>query len=110
MFILKVENTEKAGHDVKPRLPVKMCTLTSVVRSQHAIDCKEKGSVYHVYHVPVLVNTIRPLELVDVFIQRTGFVFYRTLLLPRAHACARGRAFVWLAFVFVTLSSLSSGT
>ena len=37
MFILKVENTEKAGHDVKPRLPVKMCTLTSVVRSQHAI-------------------------------------------------------------------------
>ena len=31
-------------------------------------------------------------------------------LLPRAHACARGRAFVWLAFVFVVLSSMSSGT
>ena len=79
MFILKAAN---ASHNVKPRLPGKMCTLTSVVRSQHAIgqtrlDCKEKGSVYH---VPVLVNTIRPSELVDVFIQRTGFVFYRTLL------------------------------
>ena len=37
MFILKVENTEKAGHDVKPRLPGKMCTLASVVPSQHAI-------------------------------------------------------------------------
>ena len=36
MLILKVENTEKAGHNVKPR-PWKMCTLTSVVRSQHAI-------------------------------------------------------------------------
>ena len=36
MFILKAENTEKAGHNVKPRLPGKMCTLTSVVRSQHA--------------------------------------------------------------------------
>ena len=74
---------QKAGHNVKPRLPGKICTLTSVVRSQHAIgqtqDCKEKGSVYH---VPVFVNTIRPSELVDVFIQRTGFVFYRTLLFP----------------------------
>ena len=83
MFIRSGENTENAGHNVKPRLPWKMCTLTSVVRSQQAIgtsnktDCKEKGSVYH---VPVLVNTIRPSELVDVFIQRTGFVFYRTLL------------------------------
>ena len=37
MFILKAENTEKAGYNVKPRLPGKMCTLTSVVRSQHAI-------------------------------------------------------------------------
>ena len=36
MIILKAENTEKAGHNVKPRLPGKMCTLTSVVRSQHA--------------------------------------------------------------------------
>ena len=27
----------KAGHNVKPRLPGKMCTLTSAVRSQHAI-------------------------------------------------------------------------
>ena len=36
MFILKVENTEKAGRNVKPRLPGVMCTLTSVVRSQHA--------------------------------------------------------------------------
>ena len=36
MFILKGENTEKAGHNVKP-CPGKMCTLTSVVRSQHAI-------------------------------------------------------------------------
>ena len=35
MFILKAENTEKAGHKVKP-CPGKMCTLTSVVRSQHA--------------------------------------------------------------------------
>ena len=50
-------------------------------------DCKEKGSVYHVYHVPVLVNTIRPLELVDVFIQRTGFVFYRTLLFVCLFVC-----------------------
>ena len=69
----------RAGHNMKPRLPGKMCTLTSVVRNQHAIIillCKEKGSVYH---VPVLMNTIRPSELVDVFIQRTGFVFYRTL-------------------------------
>ena len=83
MFIHKGENTEKAGHNVKPCLPGKMCTLTSVVRSQHAIglgqtiqDCKQKGSVYH---VPVLVNTTRPSELVDAIIQRTGFVFYRTL-------------------------------
>ena len=80
MFILKVENTEKAGHNVKP-LPGKMCTLTSVVRSQHAIGLgqtrlQRKGSVYH---VPVLANTIRPSGLVGVFIQRTGFVFYRTL-------------------------------
>ena len=37
MSILEDENTEKAGHNVKPRLPGKMCTLTSVVRSQHAI-------------------------------------------------------------------------
>ena len=38
------------------------------------------------------MNTIRPSELVDVFIQRTGFVFYRTLLLPRAReARTRGR-------------------
>ena len=37
MFILKAENTEKAGHNVKPHLPGKMCTLTSVVQSQHAI-------------------------------------------------------------------------
>ena len=41
MFILKVENTEKAGHNVKPR-PGKMCTLTSVVRSQHAIGLQKK--------------------------------------------------------------------
>ena len=71
MLILKVENTEKAGHNVKPR-PGKMCTLTSVVRSQHAIGqtrLQRKGSVYH---VPVLVNTIRPSGLVDVFVQRTG--------------------------------------
>ena len=32
------------------------------------------------------MNTIRPSELVDVFIQRTGFVFYRTLLL-HLHVC-----------------------
>ena len=38
MFI--PENTEKAGHNVKPRLPRKMCTLTSVVRSQHATGQK----------------------------------------------------------------------
>ena len=80
MFILKVENTEKAGHNVKP-CPGKMCTLTSgsVVRSQHAIGqtrLHRKGSVYH---IPVLVNTIRPSGLVGVLIQRTGFVFYRTL-------------------------------
>ena len=81
MFILKAENTEKAGHNVKPCLPGKY-TLTSIVRSQHAIgqslkqDYKEKGSVYH---VPVLVNTVRPSALVSVFIQLTGFVFYRTL-------------------------------
>ena len=77
MFILKVQNTEKAGHNVKPR-PGKMCTLTSCCAesSQHAIGQTRLGSVYH---VPVLVNTIRPSGLVGVFIQRTGFVFYRTL-------------------------------
>ena len=76
MFILKAEITEKAGHNVNPRLPGKTCILTSVVRSQHAIgQTRLKGSVYH---VPVLVNTIRPSGLVG-FIQCTGFVFYRTL-------------------------------
>ena len=40
MFILKAENTEKAGHNVKPCLPGEMCTLTSVVRSQHAIGTR----------------------------------------------------------------------
>ena len=49
------------------------------------------------------MNTIRPLELVDVFIQRTGFVFYRTLLLPRAReARTRGRVIgVSVGCVFV---------
>ena len=64
------ENTEKAGHNVKPRLPGKMCTL----RSQHAIgqsrlQRKTLKDLYTTY-------TIRPS---GVFIQRTGFVFYRTL-------------------------------
>ena len=67
---------------MKPRLPGKMCTLTSVVRSQHAKTVKKKDLYIRTY-VPVLVNTIRPSlkasELVVVFIQRTGFVFYRTL-------------------------------
>ena len=40
MFILKAENAEKAGHIVKPHPPRKMCTLTSVVRSQHAIGTR----------------------------------------------------------------------
>ena len=44
MFILKAENTEKASHNVKPRLPGKMCTLTSVVRSQHAIGTRSNKS------------------------------------------------------------------
>ena len=47
MFILRAKNTEKAGHTVKPRLPGKMCTLTSFVQSQHAIGiklCKENKS------------------------------------------------------------------
>ena len=80
MFILKVENTEKAGRNVKPRLPGKMCTLTSVVRSQHALgQTRLQRNGGSVYHVPVLVNTIRPSGQVGVFIQRTGFVFYRTL-------------------------------
>ena len=33
------------------------------------------------------MNTIRPSELVDVFIQRTGFVFYRTLLFVCLFVC-----------------------
>ena len=59
-------------------LPGKLCTLTSVVQSQHAMGqtrkriCIPRASA-------VLVNTIRPSGLVGVFIQRTGFVFYRTL-------------------------------
>ena len=40
MFILKAENTEKAGHNVKPCQPGEMCTLISVVRSQHAIGTR----------------------------------------------------------------------
>ena len=76
MFNLKVENTKIAGHNVKPRLPGKMCTSTSVVRSQHAIakNCIPRTSISE-----YMVNTIRPSGLVGVFIQRTGFVFYRTL-------------------------------
>ena len=66
---------------MKPR-PGKTCTLTSVVRSQHAIGqtrLQRKGSVYH---VPVLVNTIRPSRLVGVFIQRKGFcVLQNTLVI-----------------------------
>ena len=73
MFILKAENTEKAGHNVKPRLPGKMCTLTSVVRSQHAIgqamrirtsisECikafRPSWCVYSVHGVCVLLNTL----------------------------------------------------
>ena len=71
----KVENTEKTGHTVKPRLPGKMCTLTSVVQSQHAISqTRLQRKRRSVYHVPVLVNTIRPSGLVGVFIQRTDGV------------------------------------
>ena len=74
MFTLKVENTEKLAI-IEATPTWEMCTLTSVVRSQHAIGLRKRS----VYHVPVLVNTIRPSELVVVFIQHTGFVFYRTL-------------------------------
>ena len=77
MLILKAENTEKADHTVKARLPGKMCTLTSIVWSQHAIG-QTRLQRKSIYHVPVLVNKVRPT--VGVFIQRKGFVFYRTLL------------------------------
>ena len=74
MFILKTENAKKAGHNVKPRLPGKTCTLTSVVQiaesACHRSNNAKKKDLY----------TIRPSGLVGVFIQRTGFVFYRTLL------------------------------
>ena len=53
-----------------------MCTLTSVVRSQHATGqsmriCMPRTSISE--------YTIRHSGLVGVFIQRMGFVFYRTL-------------------------------
>ena len=73
------ENTEKAGHNVK-MLPGKMCTLTSVVQSQHAIGQTRK-KICIPRTSAVLVNTIRHSGLVGVLIQRTGFVFYRTLVL-----------------------------
>ena len=74
MFILKVENTEKAGHKPCENVHLDLCCAESAChRSNKTIQ--RKGSVYH---VPVLVNTIRPSGLVGVFIQRTGVVFYRT--------------------------------
>ena len=69
-----------AGHNVKPSLPGKMCNVTSVVQSQQAMGQTRKRICIPVYHVQVLVNTIRPSGLVGVFIQRAGFVFYGTLL------------------------------
>ena len=73
--MLKAGNTEKAGHNVKPRPPGKMCTFTSVVRSQHAI-----GQTMQRKRICIpRTRTIRPSWLVGVFIQRTEFVFYRTL-------------------------------
>ena len=56
-------------------MPGKMCTLTSVVLSQHPLYCIGKKN-----NLPVLVNKISVYkDIVLVFIQRTGFVFYRTL-------------------------------
>ena len=52
------------------------CAESACHRSNKTVKKKDLNT-----HIPVLVNTIRPSELVDVLIQRTGFVFYRTLYL-----------------------------
>ena len=59
MLILKAENTEKASHNVKPRLPGKMCTLTPVVQSR--VSMLHTGQT-----MQILVNTIRHSGLVGV--------------------------------------------
>ena len=43
MFILKVENTEKAGHDVKPRLPG--CAESACHRSNKTVKKKKLYTV-----------------------------------------------------------------
>ena len=69
MFILKAENTEKVGHNAKPRLPGKMCTLTSVVRSQHA-TVKTKRIC-----IPRTSISEYNKAISGVFIQRTGLCY-----------------------------------
>ena len=71
---------------------------------QSARFCVHKQTNTHPTDTPITLPLVRARTRGRVIGVSVG------CLLPRAHACARGRAFVWLAFVFVVLSSMSSGT